>query len=350
MSVGQASGLALAEAASVGCEVVQYTPNQVKEAVVGYGAATKAQVQRLVQARLDLAAPPSPPDAADAAALALCHLAWAPWRARLERRMIGSLPGVTRGTLLERSPDGEVLVEVAASGYRVVGHAAHARPRGRSRRRGVPLRPRPRPRGRAHAVRLPRAATSGRASRRCSARTASALRSRWRSWRCTRRSTSAAPSRADDADALCLVPGVGKKTAARLLIDLKTRLDGARSSTSACAAAARRREHASADPSSPTSADALTGLGYGTDEVRDAMRDLEDGTMTRLRCSAKRCSASRRCAAMREELLEPAPDPGGARARGQPAASLARRVRRPERAEGSPRHHPRGRSPPRPGR
>ena len=85
MSVGQASGLALAEAASVGCEVVQYTPNQVKEAVVGYGAATKAQVQRLVQARLNLAAPPRPPDAADAAALALCHLAWAPWRARLER-------------------------------------------------------------------------------------------------------------------------------------------------------------------------------------------------------------------------------------------------------------------------
>ena len=92
MSVGQASGLALAEAASVGCEVVQYTPNQVKEAVVGYGAATKAQVQRLVQARLNLAAPPSPPDAADAAALALCHLAWAPWRASTRARMIGSLP------------------------------------------------------------------------------------------------------------------------------------------------------------------------------------------------------------------------------------------------------------------
>jgi crossover junction endodeoxyribonuclease RuvC len=85
MSVGQASGLALAEAASAGCEVVQYTPNQVKEAVVGYGAATKAQVQHMVQARLGLAAPPSPPDAADAAALALCHLAWAPWRATMER-------------------------------------------------------------------------------------------------------------------------------------------------------------------------------------------------------------------------------------------------------------------------
>ena len=83
MSVGQASGLALAEAAAAGCEVVQYTPNQVKDAVAGYGAATKAQVQKMVQSRLGLAAPPSPPDAADAAALALCHLASAPLRRRV---------------------------------------------------------------------------------------------------------------------------------------------------------------------------------------------------------------------------------------------------------------------------
>ena len=83
MSVGQASGLALAEAAARGCEVVQYTPNQVKEAVTGWGGADKAQVQRIVQARLGLAAPPRPPDVADAAALALCHLAMAPLRARI---------------------------------------------------------------------------------------------------------------------------------------------------------------------------------------------------------------------------------------------------------------------------
>ena len=55
MSVGQASGLALAEAAAAGCEVVQYTPNQVKEAVAGWGGAGKEQVQRMVQARLGLA-------------------------------------------------------------------------------------------------------------------------------------------------------------------------------------------------------------------------------------------------------------------------------------------------------
>ena len=84
MSVGQASGLALAEAAAAGCEVAQYTPSQVKDTVAGYGAATKEQVQRMVQARLHLAQPPRPADAADAAALALCHLATAALRRRLD--------------------------------------------------------------------------------------------------------------------------------------------------------------------------------------------------------------------------------------------------------------------------
>jgi len=83
MSVGQASGLALAAAAAAGCAVVEYTPNEVKEAVAGYGAAGKDQVQRMVQVLLDLPSPPRPPDAADALALALCHLAAAPLRARL---------------------------------------------------------------------------------------------------------------------------------------------------------------------------------------------------------------------------------------------------------------------------
>jgi crossover junction endodeoxyribonuclease RuvC len=78
MSVGQASGLALAEAAAAGCDVVQYTPNQVKDAVAGWGGADKAQIQRMVQIRLGLRSVPKPADAADAAALALCHLAVAP--------------------------------------------------------------------------------------------------------------------------------------------------------------------------------------------------------------------------------------------------------------------------------
>jgi crossover junction endodeoxyribonuclease RuvC len=76
MSVGQASGLALAEAAAAGCEVVQYTPNQVKDAVAGFGGADKQQVQRMVQILLELDEPPHPPDAADAAAVALTHVAF----------------------------------------------------------------------------------------------------------------------------------------------------------------------------------------------------------------------------------------------------------------------------------
>lgn len=90
MSVGQASGLALAEAAAAGCEVAQYTPNQVKDAVAGFGSATKEQVQRMVQVRLGLSAPPRPADAADAAALALCHLATAPMQHRV-RAATGAL-------------------------------------------------------------------------------------------------------------------------------------------------------------------------------------------------------------------------------------------------------------------
>ncbi|MCU4184858.1 crossover junction endodeoxyribonuclease RuvC [Acidiferrimicrobium sp. IK] len=77
MSVGQASGLALAVAARRGCPVVQYSPNEVKQAVTGYGSATKAQVQRMVQVLLDLAEPPKPADRADALALAVCHLSGA---------------------------------------------------------------------------------------------------------------------------------------------------------------------------------------------------------------------------------------------------------------------------------
>ncbi len=82
MSVGQASGLALVAAARSGCEVVQYTANEVKQAVAGYGAASKEQVQRMVQTLLGLPMVPKPPDAADALALALCHLAVAPLAGR----------------------------------------------------------------------------------------------------------------------------------------------------------------------------------------------------------------------------------------------------------------------------
>jgi crossover junction endodeoxyribonuclease RuvC len=75
MGVGQASGVLMAEAASRGVPVREYSPNEVKQAVTGDGAADKAQVQQMVQLLLRLAAPPRPPDAADAAAIALTHVA-----------------------------------------------------------------------------------------------------------------------------------------------------------------------------------------------------------------------------------------------------------------------------------
>jgi len=75
MSVGQASGIALLCAAQANCPVAEYTSNEVKLAVAGYGGASKAQVQGMVARLLGLSEVPSPPDAADALALALCHIA-----------------------------------------------------------------------------------------------------------------------------------------------------------------------------------------------------------------------------------------------------------------------------------
>lgn len=91
MSVGQASGLALAAASEAGCEVVQYTSNEVKQAVTGYGSASKEQVQRMVRSLLHLAEVPKPPDAADALALALTHLAVAPVLAAVRRATGGGV-------------------------------------------------------------------------------------------------------------------------------------------------------------------------------------------------------------------------------------------------------------------
>ena len=77
MSVGQASGIALAEAVNAGCMVAQYTPNQVKQAVAGWGAATKDQMEQMVRTLLKIDGPLQPVDAADALALALTHFAHA---------------------------------------------------------------------------------------------------------------------------------------------------------------------------------------------------------------------------------------------------------------------------------
>lgn len=71
-AVGQARGAVLLTAGEHGLPVFEFTPNEVKMAVTGYGRAPKAQVQRMVQMVLDLPELPRPDDAADALAIAIC--------------------------------------------------------------------------------------------------------------------------------------------------------------------------------------------------------------------------------------------------------------------------------------
>lgn len=74
IAVGQARGVVLLAIAEAGLEVAEYTPNEVKQAVVGYGSAAKQQVQEMVRVLLSLPEVPRPDDAADALAVAITHL------------------------------------------------------------------------------------------------------------------------------------------------------------------------------------------------------------------------------------------------------------------------------------
>ena len=73
IAVGQARGVILLAAVNCGVEVFEYTPLQVKQAVVGYGRAEKGQVQQMVKMILNLKEIPKPDDVADGLALAICH-------------------------------------------------------------------------------------------------------------------------------------------------------------------------------------------------------------------------------------------------------------------------------------
>ena len=73
IAVGKACGVLQFTAAQRGIEVIEYTPMEVKQAVVGYGGAEKKQVQFMVTRLLGLEKPPKPDDVADALAIAICH-------------------------------------------------------------------------------------------------------------------------------------------------------------------------------------------------------------------------------------------------------------------------------------
>ena len=78
LKLGHARGVAMLAAVEAGLPVVEYTPAEIKRAVVGYGRAEKHQVQQMVKLILGLAAVPTPHDAADALAVAICHVHSAP--------------------------------------------------------------------------------------------------------------------------------------------------------------------------------------------------------------------------------------------------------------------------------
>ncbi len=106
MATGQAAGVALVAAAEAGCEVAQYTSNEVKQALVGYGGGHQGPGPAHGRLGAGPAEPPRPPDVADALALAACHLttsSLAPGGGRGPRPAGGGpVIGSLRGTLLDR--------------------------------------------------------------------------------------------------------------------------------------------------------------------------------------------------------------------------------------------------------
>ena len=85
LKLGQARGAVLVAAARAGVEVFEYSPLEIKSALVGYGRAEKQQVQEMVRVLLGMKNVPEPLDASDALAVAICHVNIASTRARLTK-------------------------------------------------------------------------------------------------------------------------------------------------------------------------------------------------------------------------------------------------------------------------
>jgi len=85
MSVSQARGVVLLAASQAGLDIAEYTPLEVKMALTGYGRADKQQVQQMVKTLLKLETIPKPDDAADALAVALCHINTNSFNSKVEK-------------------------------------------------------------------------------------------------------------------------------------------------------------------------------------------------------------------------------------------------------------------------
>jgi Holliday junction DNA helicase RuvA len=281
MSVGQASGLALAAAAAAGCDVMQFTPNEVKSSIAGRGRQG-----------------PGPADGAGQAGVG--HRAETGRRGRRRRagavllgggahaptvagggRVIGSL----RGTVLERTDDSTVLLEVAG-----VGFVVHVTPRTLAELE---------PSTTAflyvhHHIREDAQLLFGflRGDERSTFQQLIATHGIGPALAMAILGTHAPLALADvvasnDLAALTMVPGVGKKTAERLLVELRNRLnvavlDPIVSAGGGSAVVSDVRE-------------ALAGLGYGPEEVREVLREISSGgdASTMLRDALKILGAKR---------------------------------------------------------
>jgi crossover junction endodeoxyribonuclease RuvC len=93
LKLGHARGVAMLAAVEAGVPVMEYTPAEIKRAVVGYGRAEKHQVQQMVKLILGLAAVPSPHDAADALAVAICHV-----HSVVRARVASAMPARSKAT------------------------------------------------------------------------------------------------------------------------------------------------------------------------------------------------------------------------------------------------------------
>jgi crossover junction endodeoxyribonuclease RuvC len=105
MGTAQASGIAILSGARLGLPVQTYTPSEVKAAVTGSGTAGKAQVTSMVTRLLQLDAPPRPADAADALALAICHI----WRGGTRARIQAATVAAQRKAAAARNSRGGTL-------------------------------------------------------------------------------------------------------------------------------------------------------------------------------------------------------------------------------------------------
>lgn len=134
MGVGQAAGVALLAAAEVGIPVASYSPNDVKLAVAGHGAADKDAVARMVVAQLKLGSRPTPVDVTDALAVALTHLA----RARVDAATSGdgSAAAQLAEAAAQASQDGRGGWEATIAGRNIVGGTKAGRTANRTARGG----------------------------------------------------------------------------------------------------------------------------------------------------------------------------------------------------------------------